>query len=69
MFISDEIDDEQSRFLEVVAARALETGLKNKVTANHTTAMGSYNDTYKLFRLLKMSEINFVSNPLVNTHL
>ena len=58
----DEIDDEQSRFLEVVAARAL---------ASHTTAMGSYNDayTYKLFRLLKMSGINFVSNPLVNTHL
>ena len=67
----DEIDDEQSRFLEVVATRALETGLKNKVTASHTTAMGSYNNayTYKLFRLLKMSGINFVSNPLVNTHL
>ena len=67
----DEIDDEQSRFLEVVAARALESGLKNKVTASHTTAMGSYNNayTYKLFRLLKMSGINFVSNPLVNTHL
>lgn len=67
----DEIDDEQSRFLEVLAARALESGLKNKVTASHTTAMGSYNDayTYKLFRLLKMSGINFVSNPLVNTHL
>ena len=33
--------------------------------------MGSYNDayTYKLFRLLKMSGINFVSNPLVNIHL
>lgn len=67
----DEIDDEQSRFLEVVATKALESGLKNKVTASHTTAMGSYNNayTYKLFRLLKMSEINFVSNPLVNTHL
>lgn len=67
----DEINDEQSRFLEVVATKALESGLKNKVTASHTTAMGSYNNayTYKLFRLLKMSEINFVSNPLVNTHL
>lgn len=67
----DEIDDEQSRFLEVVATKALESELKNKVTASHTTAMGSYNNayTYKLFRLLKMSEINFVSNPLVNTHL
>ncbi len=67
----DEIDDEQSRFLEVLATRALESGLKNKVTASHTTAMGSYNNayTYKLFRLLQMSEINFVSNPLINTHL
>ncbi|EIA25660.1 hypothetical protein SFB5_330G0, partial [Candidatus Arthromitus sp. SFB-5] len=37
----DEIDDEQSRFLEVLATRAYETGLKNKVTASHTTAMGS----------------------------
>lgn len=67
----DEIDDEQSRFLEVLATKASQSGLKNKVTASHTTAMGSYNNayTYKLFRLLKMSEINFVSNPLVNTHL
>ena len=34
-------------------------------------AMHSYNNAYcsKLFRLLKMSDINFVSNPLVNTHL
>ncbi len=33
--------------------------------------MHSYNNayTYKLFRLLKMSDINFVANPLVNTHL
>lgn len=67
----DEIDDEQSRFLETLATRAYETGLKSKVTASHTTAMHSYNNayTYKLMRLLKMSEINFVSNPLVNTHL
>ena len=67
----DEIDDEQSRFVEVVAAEAYERGLNNRVTASHTTAMGSYNDayTYKLFRLLKMSNINFVANPLVNIHL
>jgi len=67
----DEIDDEQSRFVEVVATEAYERGLGPKVTASHTTAMGSYNDAYtsKLFRLLGMSEINFVSNPLVNIHL
>ena len=67
----DEIDDEQSKGLEVLACRALESGLKDRVTASHTTAMHSYNNAYcsKLFRLLKMSDINFVSNPLVNTHL
>ncbi|MCC4491711.1 cytosine deaminase [Limosilactobacillus reuteri] len=67
----DEIDDPASRNLEVLATEAYERGMKDQVTASHTTAMGSYNDayTYKLFRLLKMSDINFVSNPLVNVHL
>ena len=67
----DEIDDEQSRFVEVVANEAYQRGYGDKTTASHTTAMGSYNDAYtaKLFRLLKMSNINFVSNPLINIHL
>src|SRR5699024_10947883 len=67
----DEIDDEQSRFVEVVAAEALKRGLGAKTTASHTTAMGSYNNayTYKLFGLLKKAVINFVSNPLINIHL
>ena len=67
----DEIDDEASRGLETVAARAYELGLHDRVTASHTTAMHSYNNAYvaRLMRLLKMSGINFVSNPLVNTHL
>ncbi len=67
----DEIDDEASRGLETLACRALESGLRDRVTASHTTAMHSYNNAYvqRLMRLLKMSGINFVSNPLVNTHL
>lgn len=67
----DEIDDEASRGLETVAARALELELFDRVTASHTTAMHSYNNAYvmRLMRLLKMSRINFVANPLVNTHL
>lgn len=67
----DETDDEQSRFVEVLATRAYEYGMGEKVTASHTTAMGSYNDAYtsNLFRILKLSGINFVSNPLVNIHL
>lgn len=67
----DEIDDEASRGLETLAARAYEMELSDKVTASHTTAMHSYNNAYvnRLMRLLKMSRINFVANPLVNTHL
>lgn len=67
----DEIDDEQSRFVETVAALALKEGIGARVTASHTTAMHSYNGAYtsRLFRLLKMSGINFVANPLVNIHL
>ena len=67
----DEIDDEQSRFVETVAALALRDGIGARVTASHTTAMHSYNGAYtsRLFRLLKLSGINFVANPLVNIHL
>ncbi|MBY5980820.1 cytosine deaminase [Ferrimonas balearica] len=67
----DEIDDEQSRFVETLATLALERGVGHRVTASHTTAMHSYNGAYtsRLFRLLKMSGINFVANPLVNIHL
>lgn len=64
----DEIDDDQSRFLEVVAACALRSGMGEKVTASHTTAFGSYNDAYayKLMGLLERSGINFIANPLIN---
>ncbi|MCU5771847.1 cytosine deaminase [Erwiniaceae bacterium BAC15a-03b] len=67
----DEIDDEQSRFVETVAALALRDQMGARVTASHTTAMHSYNGAYtsRLFRLLKLSGINFVANPLVNIHL
>ncbi|HWJ78749.1 MAG TPA: cytosine deaminase [Niallia sp.] len=67
----DEIDDEQSRFLEVVAAESYKLGMGELVTASHTTAMGSYNDayTYKLFKLLKQSSIHFVALPKANLHL
>lgn len=68
---TDEIDDPDSKSLETMATLALETGLKDRVTASHTTAMGSYNDAYmyKLMRLLKMADLNFVSNPLINMYL
>lgn len=67
----DEIDDEQSRFIEVLATRAARTGMRERVTASHTTAMGSYNAaySYKLHRIVARSGINLVCNPAVNLHL
>ncbi|MFI6581377.1 cytosine deaminase [Embleya sp. NPDC050493] len=64
----DEIDDEQSRFVEVVATLAHRTGLGRRVTASHTTAMGSYNGAYsrKLRRIVARSGIHLVCNPMVN---
>ncbi len=64
----DEIDDDQSRFLEVVAACAVRSGLGSRVTASHTTAFASYNNAYafKLMGLLARSQINFIANPLIN---
>jgi cytosine deaminase len=64
----DEIDDDQSRFLEVVNAWAIRSGMGSRVTASHTTAFGSYNNAYafKLMSLLQQSQINFIANPLIN---
>ncbi|KYC43029.1 cytosine deaminase [Scytonema hofmannii PCC 7110] len=64
----DEIDDDQSRFLEVVAACAIRSGVGARVTASHTTAFGSYNNAYafKLMGFLQQAQINFIANPLIN---
>jgi cytosine/creatinine deaminase len=67
----DEIDDDHSRFIEVLATQAHRRGLGDRVTASHTTAMGSYNAAYsqKLHRIIARSNINMVCNPTVNLHL
>ena len=67
----DEIDDSESRFLEVLAAEALRYDYGARVTASHTCAMGSYNNAYcsRLFRLLEKSGLRFVSLPTENLHL
>lgn len=64
----DETDDPESRFLEVMAAEAIKTGMGGRVTASHTTAFGSYDNAYafKLMGFLVKSGINFVANPLIN---
>ncbi len=64
----DETDDPESRFLEVVAAEAIRTGMGERVTASHTTAFGSYDNAYafKLMGFLLKAGIHFVANPLIN---
>lgn len=64
----DEIDDDQSRFLEVVAACAIRSDMGSRVTASHTTAFGSYNNAYafKLLGFLQRTAVNFIANPLIN---
>lgn len=64
----DEIDDDNSRFLEVVTACAIRSELGSRVSASHTTAFGSYNNAYayKLLGFLRRTQINFIVNPLIN---
>ncbi len=67
----DEIDDPESRFLEVLAAESLRLDYGTRVAASHTCAMGSYNDAYcsRLFRLLKKANLRFLSMPTESLHL
>lgn len=67
----DETDDEQSRFLEVLANEAYMNGIGELTTASHTCAMHSYNNayTYKLFKLLGLAKLNFIACPTENTYL
>lgn len=64
----DEVDDDQSRFLESIVAEAIKRGGGERVSASHTTAFGSYNDSYayKLMGFLRRTNINFIANPLIN---
>lgn len=64
----DEIDDDNSRFLEVMVACAIRSGMGSRVSASHTTAFSSYNNAYayKLLGFLQRTQINFIANPLIN---
>jgi cytosine deaminase len=67
----DETDDPHSRFLEVLAEVTRVHGMGARVTASHTTAMGSYDNAYcsKLFRVLKQAGLSFISCPTESIHL
>jgi cytosine deaminase len=64
----DEVDDDQSRFVEVIVAEAIKRGNGERVCASHTTAFGSYNEAYayKLMGFLRRTNVNFIANPLIN---
>ncbi|MFP3719368.1 amidohydrolase family protein [Niallia circulans] len=65
----DEVDDEHSRFLEVVASLTMQGKMEGKVTASHANAMLYYSDTYanKVMSLVKKAQVTIVCCPLVNT--
>jgi cytosine deaminase len=65
---TDETDDSNSRFTEVIAANAIRDGPWGSATASHCTAMHSYNNAYasKLIPLLARGGVNVVSNPFDN---
>lgn len=67
----DETDDDQSRFLELLAALSHMEGIGAKTTASHTCSFGSVNNAYafKLMKLLCISKINMISCPTENIYL
>ena len=64
----DETDDENSRFLEVLAAETIRLNMQGRVTASHTTAMHSYNNAYagRLIVNVARAGLHMVTNPLDN---
>jgi len=64
----DETDDDQSRFLEVLAAETIRLEMQGRVTASHTTAMHSYNNAYagRLIVNVRRAGLHMVTNPLDN---
>ncbi|WP_248924413.1 amidohydrolase family protein [Paenibacillus hamazuiensis] len=65
----DELDDPHSRYLEAVAAMALASGLRERVTAAHASATGYYGEAYfqKLLGQLSASGIHIVCCPLIGS--
>lgn len=67
----DEIDDEQSRFVEVMASETYKRSMQLHANVSHAVAMGYYNPGYmqKLLPKLRESEVTFAICPNENLHL
>lgn len=70
-FHCDETDDDQSRFVESIAAFTYFNGLQGRTAASHTCAMGSYNNAYafKMMTKFKKANLNFIVCPTENCYL
>lgn len=70
-FHCDETDDDQSRFVESIAAFAYFNSMQGRTAASHTCAMGSYNNAYafKMMSKFKKAQLNFIVCPTENCYL
>ena len=70
-FHCDETDDDQSRFVESIAALTYFNGMQGRSAASHTCAMGSYNNAYafKMMSKFKKAGLNFIVCPTENCYL
>lgn len=67
----DEIDDEHSRFIDIVTAQAASRSMGPQTVISHAVAMGYYSPGYVARLLPKMAaaEVNFAVCPNENLHL
>ena len=67
----DEIDDPQSRFVELLNALVYLEGYGERTTASHTCSFGSADNSYayRMFDMFKKSKMNFVCPPTENAYL
>ena len=70
-FHCDETDDDQSRFVESIAAFTYFNSMQGRTAASHTCAMGSYNNAYafKMMSKFKKAQLNFIVCPTENCYL
>lgn len=70
-FHCDETDDDQSRFVESIAAFTYFNSMQGRTAASHTSAMGSYNNAYafKMMSKFKKAQLNFIVCPTENCYL
>ena len=70
-FHCDETDDDQSRFVESIAAFTYFNSMQGRTAASHNCAMGSYNNAYafKMMSKFKKAQLNFIVCPTENCYL